>query len=260
MKRLEGKVAIVTGGGTGIGRGIALRFAQEGASVTIAGRRMEKLEETVAVAGEAGDNMLAVRCDVTDREQIENLVSETVAHFGGVDILVNNAGVMRFAGLDQAPDEMYELLMRTNLYGPWRMSVAVLAEMKKRGGGSIITISSVAGLQPMSGAGLYCSSKVAVQMLSRTLAQEFAAEKVRVNVICPAVVEDTELAIPIFGADASTKFLDSLRHLHPLGRNGRPSDIAAAALYLASDEAQWVTGVILPVDGGRMISSNRPRL
>lgn len=260
MNQLNGKVAIVTGGGTGIGKAIAARFVAEGAKVAICGRRVEKLEEAAAQIGTGEGNPLALQCDVTDNAQILGMVKTVMNKFGGIDVLVNNAGVMRFDELESADDQTYELLMQTNVWAPWRCSTAVIPHMKQRGGGSIVTVSSVAGLRPMLGAGLYCASKAAVQMLSQTLALEHADDQIRVNVICPAVVEDTELSEPIVGKENVEDFYDKLRPCHPLGRNGRPEDVAQAALYLAGESSAWVTGAILPVDGGRMLASNRPKV
>jgi len=260
MAALNGKVAIVTGGGTGIGRAIAALFLKEGAKVVVCGRRLEKLRETAASTGASEEEILPLPCDVTNPSQIQELVKTALHRFGGIDVLVNNAGVMRFDSLAQADDDTYELLMRTNVWAPWRFSVAVIPHMKQRGGGSIITISSIAGLRSMSGAGLYCTSKAAVQMISQTLALEHAPDQIRVNVICPAAVEDTELSEPIFGKEGVKEFLSKLRACHPLGRNGKPEDVAGAALYLASDSSRWVTGAVLPVDGGRMLTSNRPKI
>ena len=260
MGLLSGKVAIVTGGGTGLGRAITKRFVEADASVVICGRRMEKLEETVSLIDDSRDRVLPLPCDVTDQAQILGLVKTVVGKFEGIDVLVNNAGVMRFDELCGADDQTYELLMRTNVWAPWRFSVAVIPHMKQRGGGSIITLSSIAGLKPMNGAGLYCTSKAAVQMISQTLALEHAADHIRVNVICPALVEGTELAAPIVGADGLEEFYGKLRPLHPLGRNGRPEDVADAALFFACEDSRWITGTILPVDGGRMLTSNRPKI
>lgn len=260
MGVLNGKVAIVTGGGTGIGKEIALVFVEEGAKVVICGRRIEKLQEAAASIGASGDQILPLPCDATDQAQIQGLVKTVLHRFGGIDVLVNNAGVMRFDSLVDSDDQTYELLMRTNVWAPWRFSVAVIPHMKRRGGGSIINISSLAGLRPMPGAGLYCTSKAAMQMISQTLALEHAPDQIRVNAICPAAVEGTELSVPIFGEAGVEGFLSKLKACHPLGRNGRPEDIANAALYLASDSSRWVTGVILPVDGGRVLASNRPKI
>ena len=260
MGLLSGKVAIITGGGTGLGRAIAKRFADEDARVVICGRRMEKLVETAGLIGVQGENVLPLPCDVTDQAQILGLVKTVMGKFDGIDVLVNNAGVMRFGELCSSDEQTYELMMRTNVWAPWRFSVAVVPHMKQRGGGSIVTISSIAGLKAMSGAGLYCTSKAAVQVISQTLALEHAADHIRVNVICPALVEDTELAVPIVGAEGMEEFYNKLKPLHPLGRNGRPDDVADATLFFACEQSRWITGTILPLDGGRMLTSNRPKI
>jgi NAD(P)-dependent dehydrogenase (short-subunit alcohol dehydrogenase family) len=260
MGAMNGKVAIVTGAGTGIGKAIAAKYVAEGAQVVICGRRVEKLEQAAVEIASGGNIPLPLQCDVTDQAQILGMVKTVTNRFDGIDVLVNNAGVMRYDELTQASEQTYELMMKTNVWGPWRCCSAVIPHMKARGGGSIITISSVAGLRAMLGAGLYCTSKAAVQMLCQTLALEHAPDQIRVNIICPAVVEDTELSIPIVGEENVPEFYDKLRVCHPLGRNGRPDDVAEAALYLASDASRWVTGTILPVDGGRMLASNRPKI
>ena len=253
-------MAIITGGGTGIGKAIAAAFVREGAQAVICGRRVDKLELAAADISSGGDRPLPLQCDVTDQAQIMGMVKTVVNRLGGIDVLVNNAGVMRFDELVKASDQSYELMMRTNVWGPWRCSAAVVPHMIARGGGSIITISSVAGLKALPGAGLYCASKAAAQMLTQGLAIEHAEHQIRANIICPAVVEDTELSEPIVGKDGVAEFYNKLRSCHPLGRNGKPEDIAGAALYLASDASRWVTGVILPVDGGRMLTSLRPKI
>jgi meso-butanediol dehydrogenase/(S,S)-butanediol dehydrogenase/diacetyl reductase len=177
---------------------------------------------------------------------------------GRIDILVNNAGVMRFGKLDETDHSSWDMQMLTNAYAPWRLMVAVLPELRKVGGGSIINISSIAGLKAFPGVGLYCTSKAALQMLSQVMAMEAASDNIRVNLICPAVVEDTELPFPIFGEEKASEFYDNMRPLHPLGRNGTPEDVADAALFLASDQSSWITGTILNLDGGRHLATNRP--
>jgi len=257
MGLLDGKTAIVTGGGTGIGLAIARCFHEEGASVVICGRREDKLREAVAGIKKDRDRFSWIRTDVTVESDVDRLMSFAAKEKGKIDILVNNAGVMRFGTLAESEAGMWDLMMRVNVYAPWRMMVAALPHMKKAGGGSIVNISSIAGIKAFPGAGIYCASKAALQSLSQVMAMEAAPDKVRVNLICPAVVEETELADPIFGAKVSN-FYDTMRPLHPLGRNGKPIDIAEAALFLASGQSSWITGVILPVDGGRHLSTNRP--
>ncbi|HPC03897.1 MAG TPA: SDR family oxidoreductase [Syntrophales bacterium] len=258
MKSLAGQTAIVTGGGTGIGRAIAGRFHEEGARVVICGRRREQLDRTVQAISPAGERILAVTADVTRVEDIFEVIGTAVSETGGVDILVNNAGLMRFGKLDESDVDSWDLMMKTNAFAPWRFMVAVLPEMRKRGGGAILNISSIAGIRALPGAGIYCASKAALQVLTQVLALETAAEGIRVNAICPAVVEDTELADPIFGTGKVREFYNTMRPLHPLGRNGKPSDIADAALFLVSPQSSWITGVLLSVDGGRHLATNRP--
>lgn len=257
MGLLDGKTAIVTGGGTGIGLAIAGRFHQEGAYVVICGRREDKLKEAAAGIPGNRDRFSWIRADVTVESDIERLMSFAAKKTGKIDVLVNNAGVMRFGTLPDSDPGMWDLTMKINVFAPWRLMVAALPHMKKAGGGSIVNISSIAGIKAFPGVGIYCASKAALQSLSQVMAMETAPERIRVNLICPAVVENTELAAPIFG-EKVPDFYSTMRPLHPLGRNGKPVDVAEAALFLASDQSSWITGVILPVDGGRHLSTNRP--
>ena len=258
MGKLDAKTAIITGGGTGIGLAIAKRFHDEGAFVVICGRRKEKLTEAESVISSNGDGVLSVTADITHEEDITRLIDEAVNKTGRIDILVNNAGVMRFGKLHETPVEEWESMMRTNAFGPWRLMVQAVPHMRKAGGGSIINLSSIAGIKALTGAGVYCTSKTALQMVSQVMAMETAADNIRVNMILPALVEDTELAYPIFGKENIPDFYNRLRNLHPMGRNGKPKDIADAALFFASDESSWITGVMLSVDGGRHLATNRP--
>lgn len=257
MGLLDGKTAVVTGGGTGIGLAVAGRFHEEGASVIICGRRGDKLREAAAGIAEHRDRFSWIPADVTLEDDIRKLMIFAAKKTGRIDILVNNAGMMRFGTLAESSPSMWDLTMRINAFAPWRLMVAVLPYMRKAGGGSIVNISSISGIKAFPGSGVYCASKAALQSLSQVMAMEAAPEKVRVNIICPAVVEDTELAVPIFG-EKVPDFYNTMRPLHPLGRNGKPADIADAALFLASDQSSWITGIILPVDGGRHLSTNRP--
>jgi len=258
MGQLDGKTAIVTGAGTGIGRSIAKRFHDEGAFVVLNGRRVEMLEESKAEIAPDGDRILVAAADVTNEAQIDDMIAKTVAASGNPDILVNNAGVMRFGSLSETPVDEWEMMMQTNTFGPWRLMVKVAPLMQKQGGGSIVNISSIAGIKPFPGAGIYCASKAAMQVLSQVMAMEFAADQIRVNCILPALVVDTELAWPIMGKENIPEFYEKLTNLHPMQRNGKPKDISDAALFFASEQSSWVTGVLMSVDGGRHMATNRP--
>ncbi len=258
MGQLDGKTAVITGGGTGIGRAIAQRFHDEGAFVVISGRRKEKLMETAAMIGPDSDRVYSIIADVTVEEDIKRLLDAAAGKTGKIDILVNNAGVMRFGRLEETPVDEWDLMMKTNTWGPWRLMVNVLPYMKKNGGGSIINISSIAGIKSYPGAGIYCTTKAALQIISQVFAMENAGDNIRVNCILPAVVEDTELSIPIFGEENVPAFWEKLRPLHPMGRNGKPEDIADAALFFATDQSSWITGTLFNVDGGRHMATNRP--
>ena len=258
MGQLDKRTAIVTGAGTGIGREIARIFHDEGATVVLTGRRREKLEESAAIITTDSDRMHIMPADITVEEEAKRLIEETAAKTGGIDILVNNAGVMRFSSLADTPLDEWDLMMKTNAWAPWRLMVHAVPVMKKNGGGSIINISSIAGIKAFPGAGVYCATKAALQTISQVMAMEGAPDGVRVNCILPALVEETELSNPIFGEENVPAFWERMRGLHPLGRNGKPVDIAEAALFFASDRSDWITGVLLNVDGGRHMATNRP--
>ena len=258
MGKLDSKTALITGGGTGIGLAIAQRFHEEGAFIVICGRRKEKLSEAVKTISPNGERVHSVVADITIEDDIIRLIQETVKTAGRIDILVNNAGIMRFGKLHETPIDEWESMMKTNAFGPWRLMVHAVPHMRKAGGGSIINLSSISGIKALAGAGIYCTSKAALQMVSQVMSMETAADNIRVNLILPALVEDTELAEPIFGKENIPDFYNRLRNLHPMGRNGKPRDIADAALFFASEESSWITGVMLSVDGGRHLATNRP--
>lgn len=258
MGQLDGKTAIITGGGTGIGRAVAKLFHDEGAYVVINGRRQKKLDEASASISPGGERIHSVAADMTYDDDIKLLLDETIKLTGRLDVFVNNAGVMRFGQLHETPTVEWELMMKTNAYAPWRTMVYAVPLMRKTGGGSIINISSIAGIKAFPGAGIYCASKAALQTISQVMAMEAALDNIRVNCILPALVEDTELAFPIVGEENIEDLWKKLRPLHPMGRSGKPADIADAALFFASEQSSWITGVLLNVDGGRHMSTNRP--
>jgi 3-oxoacyl-[acyl-carrier protein] reductase len=248
--RLEGKIAIVTGAGGGFGEATARRFAAEGARVVVADLRADAAERVAADIGKAA---IAVTADVGSSVDVATVVAETLRRFGTPHILVNNAGTThRNQPLLETDEASFDRVFRVNVKSIYHFIHAVVPVMRDAGGGVILNVGSTAGIRPRPGLTWYNASKGAVNLMSRSLAVELAPWKIRVNAICP-VAGDTPLLEALMGVpdtpEARAKFIASV----PLGRLCRPSDVAAAALYLASDEAEFITGVEFPVDGGRTI-------
>ena len=258
MGQLVDKTAVITGAAGGIGLEIARRFHQEGARVVICDCKAEELSRASEQISESAERILSIAADVTQEEDIQKVIAKAVEYFGGIHILVNNAGVLKFGKLEDIESTAWGTLMRTNAFAPWRFMVAVLPELRKAGGGSIINISSINGIKAFPGAGLYCASKAAQQMLSQVMAMEVAEDNIRVNSILPGLVEDTQFLYNEIGREHLPEFFETLRPLHPLGRNTKPKDIADAALFLASDQSEFISGILLNVDGGRHLATNRP--
>lgn len=250
MQRLVNKVALVTGGGTGIGRACALQFAREGAKVAIAGRRAEPL---AAVAGEisaAGGEALPVPCDATVAAEVERTMQAVVERFGRLDALVNNAGGVVFATALETSEQEFDRMIAVNLKTTFLMSRAAVTHMRKSGGGAIVNIGSILGLIAMRNRAAYCAAKGGVTLLTKAMALDHAREGIRVNCICPSIV-DTELVQSLFSSQPDPEAARRSRAEGlPLGRFGQPEDVANLAVYLASDESSWMTGAALPLDGG----------
>jgi NAD(P)-dependent dehydrogenase (short-subunit alcohol dehydrogenase family) len=243
--QLEGRRVLVTGGGTGIGRAIAETFVGAGARVVVAGRRRAPLEDVVRKVG--GSRACAVPGDVTSPSDRARFLAECDDAFGGLDILVNCAGATSSGSLADLTEAEWRRMFEVNAAAPMLLAREALGRLREKRG-SIVGISTGAALRPVPGFGAYGAAKAAMTHASRVLAIE-AAPEVRVNVICPGGVDTPifETFLDAKGADAARRFFDEST---PLGRIGQPQDIAAAALYLASDAAQWVTGAVLTVDGG----------
>lgn len=241
--RLAGKTAIVTGGGSGIGKAIAAAFVREGAKVAICGRHSAKLE---AAAADIGANCLPVAADVADDFAISGLVSSTVRRFGSFNILVNNAGVLLPGTAESITQEQWQETFNVNVRAIWQLSRSALPHMRAAGGGSIINIGSVLSFLGARNRVAYAASKGAVLAMTRAMALDHAVDNIRVNCICPGIVE-TEL-VAAFNLDEAAR--RQRIAMHPLGRFGQPEDVAGLAVFLAGDESAWITGADYGVDGG----------
>jgi len=245
--RLENKIAIVTGAGSGIGRACALALAREGARLSLVGRRKAQLD---VVAREIGNSALVLPADVSKKPDIDRIIEETVAHWGGLNVLLNNAGVMCPGTAEQITEQQWDETFNLNVRGLWLLSRAALPHLRKAGGGSIINLASVLGINGARNRAAYAASKGAVVLLTKCMAIDHGHEKIRVNCICPSFIETELTAAVISQAPDPEAARRERTALHPLGRLGRPEDIAGLAVYLASNESAWVTGTAFPVDGG----------
>ena len=241
--RLENKTAIITGGGTGIGLSCARLFCQEGAKVVIFGRRKNRLEDAVR---EIGEQVLAVPGDITRGEDIHRLVETTINTYGKIDILVNNAGIFTGSPLHEMKDHEWDRALDINMTSVFKLTREVLPHMIRRKSGSIVNISSILGLVAAPGTSAYNVSKGALNQFSRSVAVEYGSLGIRSNAICPGLIA-TEMTEELM---SDKELMREWSKSYPIGRFGQPEDIAQACLFLASDESSFVTGAILPVDGG----------
>jgi D-sorbitol dehydrogenase (acceptor) len=254
--RLKGKVALVTGGARGIGRAICAAYVAEGARVAVADRLAHEAAETAAALG---PNAMAVTMDVTDLASIAAGVAAVEGAWGGIDVLVNNAGIFNMASIDKVTVEDYRRQYDVNVGGTIFAIQAVVPSMKRRGGGAIINFSSQAGRRGEPNIVIYCSTKAAVISITQSLALEFAKDNIRVNAIAPGVV-DTPMwdTVDALFAKYENKAIGQKKRevglAVPMGRMGVPEDIAGPCVFLASDEARYVTAQTLNVDGGNWMS------
>lgn len=250
MNRLEGKVAVVTGGNAGIGEAIAKRVAEEGASVVITGRRQQEVDRVASVIRHNKGKVLGVAGSVTDETHVLDVIRRALDSFGRIDILVNNAGVGEFGKkLHETDDVAWARVFDINVTGVFRMTRAVIPHMLKQGRGSIVNISSIASLVGLSGLAAYTASKGALDALTRALAVEYAKEGIRCNVVNPGLI-DTPMAAPLM---ANPDMLQPILAQYAIRRPGTPEEVANLVLYLASDEAAWMTGATIPLDGGMTV-------
>ena len=251
---LQGKVAIITGGTSGIGRDTAVLFAEAGAKVVVAGRREAEGNETVDLIRKAGGVGLFVQTDVSKARDIEALVRRSVEKFGRVDTAFNNAGIEgNWRPIVDQSEEEWDHVININLKGVWLCVKHEIQQMLKQGGGgTIVNMSSVAGLMGAPAAAPFCASKHGVIGLTRTAALEYAKQKIRVNAVCPAVIE-TPMEQRLFGEPEAHKYALSM---HPIGRLGTPREIAEAVLWLCSEKSSFMTGHYIVLDGGFLVGAN----
>jgi len=245
-KRLLDRVALVTGASSGIGRASALAFANEGAKVVVSGRSREGCEKTVQMIKAAGGEASCIQADITNADEVEALIDRTIKAYGKLDCAFNNGGVMGDKGIatTEYPEDLWDLLIDTNLKGTWLCMKYEIPQMLKNNGGSIVNMSSVAGLVGLSGWAAY----VATKHLTKSVALEYAQTNIRVNVVCPGTIL-TPLLDRITGGN-DPEFEAMVSAAHPMGRIGAPEEVAEAALWLCSDATSFITGHTLVMDGG----------
>jgi NAD(P)-dependent dehydrogenase (short-subunit alcohol dehydrogenase family) len=247
---LHNKVAIITGASKGIGKSIAMALGEQGAKIVIASRKQEAVNETVKAFMAAGIDAIGIAAHMGDDGQIKNLVEQTVKIFGGIDIIVNNAAINpTFGHIIETDSEVFDKIMNVNVKGPLAFCKLCYPIMKQRGGGSIINISSIEGITPGLGLGLYSISKATLIALTKVLAKEWGADHIRANVICPGLIK-TKFSEALTGNE---KILKHVLAKQALPQLAEPEDIAGLALFLASDASSFCTGGIYTADGGYTI-------
>ncbi|HAC64137.1 MAG TPA: short chain dehydrogenase [Cyanothece sp. UBA12306] len=247
MKALQNKVALVTGGNSGIGRTTAIAFAKEGAKVIVASRREKEGEKTIKLIEEIGGEGKFIPTDVTQEKSVKTLIEEIVKLYGKLDCAFNNAGVAVGNLITEETEENYDKVFNVNVKGVFMCLKYELSQMLKQGEGSIVNCASILGLVGLSPVSLYSASKHAVLGLTKTAALEVAKSNIRVNSVSPGVIK-TEMAEPFFEIPFFQKFIDK----HPMGRVGTPEEVANAVVFICSDKASFMTGENIVIDGGFM--------
>ncbi|MFY3740947.1 MAG: 3-oxoacyl-[acyl-carrier protein] reductase [Candidatus Nitrosomirales archaeon] len=247
--RLASKIAIITGAGSGIGEVTAKFFAREGANVILVGRNLDKLNRVASEIKASGKNAVAVRADISNEGEVQAVAEQAIRQFDKIDILINNAGTINDpTQFHEMSDKVWHEIIDTNLIGTFRMTRAVLPSMIERNSGSIVNIASISGMKatekvPLS---VYSTTKAGIIMFTKSIAVEYAPYKIRCNCVCPGTIRSPFLQ-PYLDDEKAKKVMSATQ---PLGRIGEPEDVAHSVLYLASDEASWVTGAVLVIDGG----------
>jgi len=252
------RVALITGGGSGIGAAAARRFAAEGTAVAVVGRRSAPLNETVQAIRSAGGEALAVPADLADPQAPQRIIDSVISAWGRIDVLVNNAAAIKHLPIDQATLEIFEEHMAVNVRAPYFLTQAALPYLRESDSPAVINISSSSGSLAIPGQCMYGTSKAALEYQTRSLAAELAPLGIRVNAIAPGPV-DTPIHLTWAGDDVAGAYERMSREV-PLGRMGKAEDLAAWIVWLASPEAGWVTGTVIPVDGGQTLPGATSRI
>lgn len=251
QERFEGKAVLVTGAASGIGRAAALAFAREGARVAVADVDVEGGEETARLVKDLGADAFFIRTDVSAAVDVEELVAEVVSRFGRLDVAVNNAGIEgALAPTAEYPEEIWDRVLAVNLTGVWRCMRAEIPVMLREGGGSIVNVASILGVVGFANAPAYTAAKHGVLGLTKVAAMEYGPQGVRVNAVCPGFIETPMVMERGVAAGAHPDVYGEIAQLHPIGRLGKPEEIAEAILWLASEESSFVVGHALMADGG----------
>lgn len=250
--RLRSKTALVTGAASGIGQATAITFAKEGAKVMCADIDIQGLKTTVDQISNNNGEAHSVTLDVTNPTQVSKVINDIVQQFGSIDILVNNAGITITGSVEHLTIAEWDKEMDINVKSIYLMSKAVWPHMKKAGRGAILNTASIAGRIGIANDAAYCASKAAVIMLTQCMAKDGAPEQIRVNCICPGFIDTPMIQGYFNDQEDPAAARDFATKLHPLGRLGKPQDIAKGYVYLASDDAEWVSGISLTIDGGLM--------